>query len=125
MMFRYGDGIGLYRTHLFGSPGVIACKPAVIKFIMQSESQFQIDWPSVELVGASSLVAVHGTSHTRLRSFVSRAINLPQSLRHIAIMVQPRIIEALQSWSNQGTIGAHLEARKVYNDTLEIKTKLI
>ncbi|KAK1363375.1 Ent-kaurenoic acid oxidase 1 [Heracleum sosnowskyi] len=110
---RYGDGIGLYRTHLFGSPGVIACKPAVIKFIMQTESDFKIDWPSVELVGASSLVAVHGTSHTRLRSFVSRAINLPQSLRHIAIMVQPRIIAALQSWSNQGTIGAHLEAKKV------------
>ncbi|WOH10489.1 hypothetical protein DCAR_0729958 [Daucus carota subsp. sativus] len=110
---RYGDGIGLYRTHLFGSPGVIACKPAVIKFILQNETQFKIDWPSVLLVGATSLVAVHGASHTRLRSFVSRAINLPQSLRRIAIMVQPRIVAALHTWSNQGTIGAHLEAKKV------------
>lgn len=100
MMFRYGDGIGQYRTHLFGSPGVIACKLAVIKFIMQSESHLKVGWPSVELVGMSSLVAVEGTSHTMLKSFVSRAINLPQSLRHIAIMVQPRIVAALQSWSN-------------------------
>ncbi|KAK1401233.1 Ent-kaurenoic acid oxidase 1-like [Heracleum sosnowskyi] len=49
----------------------------------------------------------------KIRSFVSRAINLPQSLRRIAIMVQPRIIAALKSWSNQGTIVAYKEAKKV------------
>ncbi|KAK1381001.1 Ent-kaurenoic acid oxidase 1 [Heracleum sosnowskyi] len=110
---KYGDAAGLYRTHLFGSPGVIAFSPAAIKFVMQSESNFKNDWPSFEIVGMSSLVAVEGIAHTRIRSFVSRAINLPQSLRRIAIMVQPRIITALKSWSNQGTIVAYKEAKKV------------
>ncbi|KAL3845996.1 hypothetical protein ACJIZ3_003399 [Penstemon smallii] len=62
---RYGDGEGLYRTHLFGSSAIIACTPSSNKFILQTESSFHMDWPSVEIVGATSLVAVHGASHTR------------------------------------------------------------
>ncbi|KAL0416871.1 UNVERIFIED_CONTAM: Abscisic acid 8'-hydroxylase 3 [Sesamum latifolium] len=110
---KYGDGVGLYRTHLFGSPAIIACTPSANKFVLQTESSFFLEWPSVELVGTTSLVAVQGSSHTRVRSFVVRAINQPDALRKIALMVQPRIIVALESWAQKGRIRVYKEAKKV------------
>ncbi|KAL0355900.1 UNVERIFIED_CONTAM: Ent-kaurenoic acid oxidase 1 [Sesamum radiatum] len=110
---KYGDGVGLYRTHLFGSPAIIACTPSANTFVLQTESSFFLEWPSVELVGTTSLVAVQGSSHTRVRSFVVRAINQPDVLHKIALMVQPRITVALESWAQKGRIRAYKEAKKV------------
>ncbi|XP_034217204.1 ent-kaurenoic acid oxidase-like [Prunus dulcis] len=110
---KYGDGVGMYRTYLFGSPSIIACFPAVNKFVFQSDDTFILNWPSVDLVGHTSLVAVHGKSHARLRSYVTNVINQPDALRRIAQMVQPRIIAALESWAQKGRIKAHDETKKV------------
>ncbi|XP_012839291.1 PREDICTED: ent-kaurenoic acid oxidase 2-like [Erythranthe guttata] len=110
---KYGDGVGLYRTHLFGSPAIIACTPSANKFVLQTESSFLLVWPSLEIVGATSLVAVEGASHTRVRNFVVRAINQPDSLRKIALMVQPRVIAALDLWSQKGRVTVFNEAKKV------------
>ncbi|KAL0311204.1 UNVERIFIED_CONTAM: Ent-kaurenoic acid oxidase 2 [Sesamum angustifolium] len=112
-MIRYGDGVGLYRTHLFGSPAIIACTPAANNFVLQTESSFFLEWPSVELVGTTSLVAVQGSSHTRVTSFVMRAINQPDALHKIALRVQPRITVALESWAQKGRIRVYKEAKKV------------
>ncbi|KAL0318311.1 UNVERIFIED_CONTAM: Abscisic acid 8'-hydroxylase 3 [Sesamum angustifolium] len=84
----YGDGVGLYRTHLFGSPAIIACTPSANKFVLQTDSSFFVEWPSVELVGTTSLVAVQGSSHTR-------------------------ITVALESWAQKGRIRVYKEAKKV------------
>ncbi|KAI9117268.1 hypothetical protein K1719_011434 [Acacia pycnantha] len=110
---KYGEGEGLFRTHLFGSPSIIACEPLVTKFVFQSEDKFILEWPSVELMGLTSLVAVHGKEHARLRSFVTNAINCPNALRRIALVVQPRVVAALRSWAHKGRINAHLETKKV------------
>ncbi|KAK6148507.1 hypothetical protein DH2020_019419 [Rehmannia glutinosa] len=110
---KYGDEVGLYRTHLFGSPAIIACTPSANKFVLQTESSFFLEWPSVELVGKTSLVAVQGASHTRVRNFVVRAINQPDALRTIALMVQPRLIAALKLWKQNGRIRVYKEAKKV------------
>ncbi|KAG8379115.1 hypothetical protein BUALT_Bualt07G0054500 [Buddleja alternifolia] len=110
---KYGDGAGLYRTHLFGTPAIIACNPSANKFVLQTESSFFLEWPSVELTGLTSLVAVQGASHTRVRSFVVRAINQPDALRRIALMVQPRITTTLKLWAQTGTITVLKEAKKV------------
>ncbi|CAB4280915.1 unnamed protein product [Prunus armeniaca] len=59
---------------------------------------------NVDLMGYTSLVAVHGKSHARLRSYVTSVINQPDALRRIAQMVQPRIIAALESWAQKGRI---------------------
>ncbi|CAK9183392.1 unnamed protein product [Ilex paraguariensis] len=101
------------RTHLFGSPAIIAYTPSINKFILQSESNFKLEWPSVQIVGTNSLVAVEGASHSRLKGFVSRAINQPDALRRVALMVQPRVAAAFQSWSSKGRIIAFKEAKKV------------
>lgn len=112
-MIRYGDGVGMYRTHLFGSPTIITCFPNVNKYVFQSADTFFLDWPSVELMGHKSLVVVHGPSHARLRSYVVGVINRPDSLRRIAQLVQPRMIDALESWAQKGRIKVYDEAKKV------------
>ena len=105
---RYGAGAGVYGTHLFGSP-------AANKFVLQSsqDGTFGIRWPAPELVGVSSLVNVEGSQHARLRGFILAAINSPRSLRTIAEVVQPRIVAALRSWADKGTITAATEIKKV------------
>ena len=113
MEFRYGDGEGMYKTHLFGSLAIIVCSPSINKFEFQSDADFMLKWPTVEIVGSNSLVAVQGAAHTRLRIYVSRDINQPDALRRVALMVQPRVIAALQSWADKGRVSAFKEAKKV------------
>ncbi|KAL0288387.1 UNVERIFIED_CONTAM: Ent-kaurenoic acid oxidase 1 [Sesamum calycinum] len=67
----------------------------------------------VAFCGTTSLVAVQGSSHTRVRSFVMRAINQPDALHKIALRVQPRITVALESWAQKGRIRVYKEAKKV------------
>jgi len=113
---RYGAG-GVYRTHLFGSPTVLVCSPAANKFVLQSsrsqDGTFGIRWPAPELVGVSCVVNVDGSQHARLRGFILGAINRPGSLRTIAEVVQPRVVAALRSWADKGTIAAATEIKKV------------
>lgn len=103
----------MFRTHLFGAPSIIACKPMVSKFVLQSDDKFILEWPSVELMGPTSMVAVHGEEHARVRSFVTNAINSPEALRRIALIVQPRLVAALHSWAQKGRINAYVETKKV------------
>jgi cytochrome P450 len=113
---RAGD-VGVYRTHLFGSPTVLVCSPAANKFVLNSsqDGAFGIRWPAPELVGLSCLVNVEGRQHARLRGFVLAAINRPASLRAIAEVVQPRVVAALRSWADaKGTVSAATEIKKVY-----------
>lgn len=108
----------MYRSHLFGSPTIIACSPAVNKFVLQSSDLFGIRWPSVELVGYNSLVAVDGAAHERLRAFVVNAVNQPEALKEIVLTVQPRLMAALRRWAKQGVINAHEETKKVWQINL-------
>ncbi|KAJ1297672.1 hypothetical protein BS78_01G394900 [Paspalum vaginatum] len=109
------DDAGLYRTHLFGSPTVLVCSPAANKFVLQSsqDGTFGASWPAPELVGVSSVVNVEGSQHARLRGFILAAINHPSSLRTIAEVIQPRIMAALRSWADKGTVTAATEIKKV------------
>lgn len=103
----------MYRTHLFGSPSIIACFPAINKFVFWSDDVFIHEWPNVDLVGQTSLGAVHGEAHTRLRSFVSNALNRPDALRRITAALQPGMVAALQSWAQKGRVKMYDEAKKV------------
>ncbi|KAI9117661.1 hypothetical protein K1719_011827 [Acacia pycnantha] len=119
---KYGEGEGLFRTHLFGSPSIIACEPLVTKFVLQSsEDKFISEWPNIVLLGSTSLNAVQGKEHSRIRSVVTNAVNRPDALRRIALLIQPRVVAALHSWAHKGRINAYLETKKV---TLENIGKL-
>ncbi|KAF9604857.1 hypothetical protein IFM89_010532 [Coptis chinensis] len=103
----------MYRTYLFGSPSIIACSPAFIKFVLQSSDLFSQRWPSAALFGQNSLVVVDGKPHSRLRSYVSNSINRPDALRKITKMVQPHIVSSLRSWAEKGRVKGLDEARKI------------
>jgi hypothetical protein len=60
------------------------------------------------------MAAVHGKAHTRVRSFVTNAINRPDALNRIAALVQPRMVIALRSWAQMGKINARFETQKVF-----------
>lgn len=111
---RYGDGVGMFRTHLFGVPSIIVYTPAAHKYVFFSEDKFKAVWPTVELMGRTSLVSVHGKAHLRVRNFVSNTINRPDALNRIAALVQPRMLHALQSWAQMGKINAKFETQKVF-----------
>jgi len=105
----------MFRTHLFGAPSIIVYTLAVNKFVLFSDDNFKQEWPSVELLGRTSMVAVHGIAHMRVRNFVLNAINRPECLCRIATFVQPRIVTTLQSWAQMGEIKAKFEIQKVFN----------
>ncbi|XP_058762852.1 ent-kaurenoic acid oxidase 2-like [Vicia villosa] len=110
---KYGDGEGMFRTHLFGAPSIIVYTPAVNKFVLFSDSNFKQEWPTVELMGVTSMAAVHGKAHTRVRKFVTNAINRPDALSRMAALVQPHIVTSLRSWAEMGKIKAKVETQKM------------
>ncbi|CAM8978223.1 unnamed protein product [Rhodiola kirilowii] len=110
---QYGDGIGLYRTYLFGSPAIISCLPSANRFILQSADSFILQWPTVEIVGRKAVVTLQGKPHARLKGFIANAVNRPDALRRIAILVQPSIIQALNTWADKSRIVAFHEIRKL------------
>ncbi|CAD6210821.1 unnamed protein product [Miscanthus lutarioriparius] len=85
------------------------------KFVLKSsqDGTFGIRWPAPKLVGLSCVVNVEGSQHARLRGFILAAINRPASLRAIAEVIQPRLVGALRSWADKGTISAATEIKKV------------
>lgn len=87
--------------------------------MLQNESSFRMEWPFLELVGPTSLVAMEGASHARVRSLIVRALNQPDALRKITLILQPRITTALKLWSQKGRIRAYEEARKVRQPNLK------
>ncbi|KAK1278489.1 Ent-kaurenoic acid oxidase 2 [Acorus gramineus] len=110
---RYGEGVGLYRSHLLGSPTIITCSPTTNKFIFQSPDSFPLHWPSPELVGESSIGYMHGKQHLRVKNFIVNAINHPNALRRIASAMQPRIVDSLRFWAEKGAIRASHETKTV------------
>ncbi|KAF7006322.1 hypothetical protein CFC21_021378 [Triticum aestivum] len=118
---RYGEGVGMYRSHLFGRPTIIVCDPAANKFVLQSHDNFWLRWPARDLLGLSSMFNVEGSMHRRIRGYVVATFSKPRSRRNIARMAQPCVVEALRSWADKGTIIAAKEIRKVmFESTLEI-----
>ncbi|KAL3528318.1 hypothetical protein ACH5RR_007640 [Cinchona calisaya] len=109
---KYGDA-GMFRTHLFGSPSIIAYSPSLNKLVLQSENLFGQKWPSIELLGYDSIIGAEGEEHVRMKRFVVGAINQPDALNRVALLVQPRVISALHSWAEKGRIVGYDEAKKL------------
>uniref|UniRef100_A0ACD5WHH3 Uncharacterized protein n=1 Tax=Avena sativa TaxID=4498 RepID=A0ACD5WHH3_AVESA len=109
----YGEGAGMYRSHLFGHPTVVVCLPSVNRFVLQAHDSFWVRWPAKELLGLSSMFNAEGSAHTRIRGYVVASFSQPRSLRNIARVAQPRVAAALRSWAEKGTIAAATEFRKL------------
>ncbi|RHN66294.1 putative cytochrome P450 [Medicago truncatula] len=103
----------MFRTHLFGTPSIIVYTSTIHKFMLYSKDKFKAEWPTIELMGRNSLVAVHGKAHTQVHNFVTNAINRPDALNRIVALVQPRMVAALQSWAQMDKIKARFETQKM------------
>lgn len=103
----------MYRTYLFGHPAIIATSPALVKFVLHSDSLFPYSWPQNKLMGSNNLVATPGPHHALVRRFLTASINQPSALKRIGLLVQPRMVDSLRSWAENGTVTAFDEVKKV------------
>ncbi|XP_058762845.1 ent-kaurenoic acid oxidase 1-like [Vicia villosa] len=53
---KYGDEVGMFRTHLFGAPSIIVYTPNIHKFVLHKEDKLIAEWPTIELMGRTSLL---------------------------------------------------------------------
>ncbi|KAK6920810.1 Cytochrome P450 [Dillenia turbinata] len=87
---RYKSEVGLYKTHLFGSPSVIACAPDITKYVYQNEGIFMSQWPNMEIVGEHAIASQHGKAHKRLRGAITSAINVTfENIGNLFANIQP------------------------------------
>lgn len=108
----------MYRTYLFGNPSVIAFSPTTNKNVFRDDESYILKWPNVELLGATSMFAVQGDAHLRIRNFVSRSINQPDALRRVALALQPQMITAIKSWAERREIITYKELKKATFETI-------
>ncbi|KAH9328404.1 hypothetical protein KI387_000512, partial [Taxus chinensis] len=106
--------LGVYRTHLFGSPTIITCSPEANRFMTGpiASDSLTTGWPSPQLMGRSSIAMVEGMQYKRLKRYVIEAVNRPESIRRTFVTLQPSFKAAFQSWVQKGTITAADEANK-------------
>ncbi|XP_021907863.1 beta-amyrin 11-oxidase-like [Carica papaya] len=114
---KYGDGVGMYRTYLFGSPSIIACSPAVTKFVFHS-NLFPYRFPTNDLVGPNSMLAASGEHHDRVKGYVSAAVAHTSSLRKIVLHIQPSIKTSLRSWADKGSVIAFDVVKKMVFESI-------
>ncbi|GAB4854226.1 hypothetical protein Ancab_022813 [Ancistrocladus abbreviatus] len=103
----------MYRSHLYNSPIIIACSQSIIKRVAQSSEEFILEWPTREVLGPHSVSSLHGDHHKRIKSFISNALNSPESVCRIVLLVQPYIAAAFQSWAQKGKVKTFYEMKKV------------
>ncbi|KAI3888566.1 hypothetical protein MKW92_005532 [Papaver armeniacum] len=79
-----------------------------------ASSEHRLSSPVLRLrTSELSVAVVNGKAHTRLRSYVVNAINSPDALKRIVLVVQPRISSSLQMWADKGTLNGMKEIKKV------------
>ncbi|GAB4854230.1 hypothetical protein Ancab_022817, partial [Ancistrocladus abbreviatus] len=83
------------------------------EFINSSSAKFILEWPTREVLGPHSISSLHGDHHKRIKSFISNALNSPESIRRIVLLVQPHIATAFQSWAQKGKVKTFYEMKKV------------
>ncbi|XP_021768003.1 ent-kaurenoic acid oxidase 2-like isoform X1 [Chenopodium quinoa] len=114
---KYGYTEGIYRTHLYGSPSIIACSPSLCKFVLDSSDKFAQEWPTTQVLGTNSLITLNeGQRHGIIKSVIVKSINQPDSLSRIVLQIQPTIVAALQLWSQMPKINAFYQVKKVTLD---------
>ncbi|KAL2903115.1 Beta-amyrin 11-oxidase [Bienertia sinuspersici] len=110
---KYGENVGVYRTHLYGSPSIIVCSPALCKLVLNSSDKFKQEWPTTEVLGSNSVITLQGPRHGLIKSFIVNYINRPDPLTRFLVQAQPSIVEALQLWAQKSKVTALPELQKV------------
>ncbi|XP_057547919.1 ent-kaurenoic acid oxidase 1-like [Amaranthus tricolor] len=113
---RYGNNVGVYRTHLYGAPSIIVCASSLCKHILNSGDNFKAEWPTNKVVGRNSVISIEGERHDIIKSLVVNCFSRPDALAWVMHKVQPCIVSALESWSQKSNIKTFYELKKATLD---------
>lgn len=94
----------------------MSCSPELNKQILSSKTEdgsFGPGWPSNELMGSSSAVAVAGLQHKKIRRHLMEAFNSPRALDSHLTSAQPVFVAALEEWASKRKIVAFNETKAV------------
>ncbi|KAL5207694.1 hypothetical protein ABZP36_032129 [Zizania latifolia] len=109
---RYG---AVFTSHLFGEPTVVSCDKELSNFVLQNEERlFQCSYPAAihGVLGDSSMLAVTGYRHHRLRNlFLSLVASARASPTYYA-QVDRAALAVVSSWRGRRTVSFCDEARK-------------
>ncbi|KAL2903132.1 Beta-amyrin 11-oxidase, partial [Bienertia sinuspersici] len=110
---KYGENVGIYKTHLYGAPSIIACSPELCKLVLTSSDKFKQERPNTEVLGPNSVVTLQGPRHVFIKSLVVSSINRPDSLSRFLLQVQPNIVEAFHLLAQKPKFTAIRQLQKV------------
>ncbi|KAG2685849.1 hypothetical protein I3760_10G144900 [Carya illinoinensis] len=101
LVSRYGK-TGIYKTHLFGCPSIIVCRPELCRRVLTNDELFKLGYPkSTYLIsGRKSLHNVTSAEHARLRRLISAPINGHESLSMYIPLIEEAVVNSLDEWAS-------------------------
>ncbi|KAG7964800.1 hypothetical protein I3843_09G189000 [Carya illinoinensis] len=98
---RYGK-TGIYKTHIFGSPSVIVCRPEFNRRVLTNDEQFGLGYPKsvFVLTGEKSLHNIPVADHRRLRKLIASPLNGQEALAMYITHIEKNVIQSLDEWAS-------------------------
>ncbi|KAE8650038.1 hypothetical protein Csa_010549 [Cucumis sativus] len=98
---RYGK-IDMYKTHIFGKPTLIVCKPEICRQVLTDETKFIPSYPTsiTAVFGKKSLLQVPKEEHRKLRRLTMAPISGHAALEMYIDHIEHTVISGLEEWSS-------------------------
>ncbi|KAM3753049.1 hypothetical protein ACB098_03G064600 [Castanea mollissima] len=101
LVSRYGN-TGIYKTHMFGCPSIIVCRPEICRRVLTNDEHFTLGYPkSTNLLGGRiSLHSVSNEEHKRLRRLIASPINGHEALTMYIQHTEDIAIDSFDEWAS-------------------------
>ncbi|XP_027336880.1 beta-amyrin 11-oxidase-like [Abrus precatorius] len=101
LVSRYG-GEGIYKSHLFGNPCIIVCKPELCKRVLTDDENFKLGYPKStrELAKCRPMTDVSKAEHRRFRKLVTAPIVGHTALEMYVERIEDIVINSLEELSS-------------------------
>ena len=92
----------MYKTHIFGKPTVIVCKPEICRQVLTDETKFILGYPKTmtTVFGKKSLLQVSKEEHRKLRRLTTAPISGHAALEMYIDHIEHTVISGLEEWSS-------------------------
>ncbi|KAK9065462.1 hypothetical protein SSX86_014861 [Deinandra increscens subsp. villosa] len=116
---RFGSR-GIYKTFMFGHPGIIVTTPEACRKVLFDDDAFQTGWPkaTLELTGKKSFIGISYEDHKRLRKLTAASVNGHKALSIYMQHIETEVVSALEKWSQMGQIEFLTQLRKLTFQTI-------
>ncbi|XP_041022949.1 beta-amyrin 11-oxidase-like [Juglans microcarpa x Juglans regia] len=101
LISRYGK-TGIYKTHIFGRPSIILCRPELNRRVLTNEETFGLGYPKSVflLTGEKSLHNVMVAEHRRLRKLITSPLNGQEAIAMYIKHIEKNVIQFLDEWAS-------------------------